>query len=288
MSTVSRRSFLEKAGVTLGTRSRVSPSKDGGPSANGATKRLEANSVVQYGTERRVVESAYKAYADPSKDLELDVVFTDLQGNEHRVPAFWAGEQVWRVRYSPAAAGHYAYRTICSDTANGDLYGQSGWLEGSSYTGDPALRKRGLVRVDADRRHFEHGDGTPFFWLADTWWMGLCKRSRWPEDFQQLASDRVSKGFTVIQIIAALYPDMPPSDVHRANEAGFPWEANYARINPRYFDMADLRIQYLVERGLVPCVVGCRGDLLPLMGIPRMKRHWRNLIARWLVLEKNV
>jgi hypothetical protein len=96
-----------------------------------------------------------------------------------------------------------------------------------------------------------------------------------------LAADRVSKGFTVIQIIAGLYPDMPPFDPRGANEAGFPWQPDYARINPHYFDAADVRIQYLVDRGLLPCVVGCWGYFLPLMGIPKMKKHWRNLIARW-------
>jgi len=77
MSTVSRRSFLEKAGVTLGTLSQVSPAKGGGPPASGTAKRPKAGATVQYGTERCVVEWAYysgKAYADPFNDLEVDVV----------------------------------------------------------------------------------------------------------------------------------------------------------------------------------------------------------------------
>jgi len=111
--------------------------------------------------------------------------------------------------------------------------------------------------------------------------MGLCKRLGWPGEFRQLTAGRVAKGFSVIQIVAGLYPDMPAFDERGANEAGFPWEADYARINPDYFDMADLRIDYLVRSGLVPCVVGCWGYFLRWMGIERMKRHWRNLIARW-------
>ncbi|MGH9662853.1 MAG: DUF4038 domain-containing protein, partial [Bryobacteraceae bacterium] len=89
------------------------------------------------------------------------------------------------------------------------------------------------------------------------------------------------KGFTVVQIVAGLYPDMPPFDPRGANEAGFPWEREFTRINPAYFDMADVRIQYLVDRGIVPCIVGCWGYFLPIMGVPKMKQHWRNLIARW-------
>ncbi len=63
-----------------------------------------------------------------------------------------------------------------------------------------------------------------FCWLADTWWMGLCDRLAWPEDFQRLTADRREKGFNVIQIVAGLYPDMPAFDQRGRNEAGFPWE----------------------------------------------------------------
>ena len=111
--------------------------------------------------------------------------------------------------------------------------------------------------------------------------MGLCQRLRWPGEFRVLAADRVRKGFTVVQIVAGLYPDMPQFDPRGANEAGYPWEKDYARINPAYFDMADLRIQYLVAQGIVPCVVGAWGYYLPLLGLDRMKQHWRNLVARW-------
>jgi len=164
MDRVSRRSFMEKAGIAFGSLSQASSGKAGLPSGE-AAKGSEGKDVVRYGVERFVVEWAYssgKAYSDPFNDLELDVVFTDPHGNEQRVPAFWAGEQVWRIRYSPATTGRYTYRTISSDTTN-----------------------------------------------------------------------------------------------------------------------ADLRIQYLVERGLVPCIVACWGYFLPLMGIKKMKTHWRNLIARW-------
>jgi hypothetical protein len=222
-----------------------------------------------------------KQYKDPFNELDLDVVFQDAQGREHRVPAFWSGENLWTVRYSAPAAGRYAYRTICTDAGNRDLHDRKGELHVSAYSGGNPLYGHGAIRVAADRRHFEHTDGAPFFWLGDTWWMGLTKRFRWPSDFHTLTADRVRKGFSVVQIVAGLYPDMPQFDPRGANEAGYPWETGYARINPAYFDMADLRIQYLVEHGLVPCIVGGWGYYLPLLGIDHMKRHWRYLVSRW-------
>lgn len=287
MEPISRRSFLKNAGIgtlTVGPLVEAQKTKGTVPSGKGSTKASLTPAPTRYAIERCVTEWAYssgKAYSDPFNDVELDVVFTDPQGQGQRVPAFWAGEQIWRIRYAAPAPGRYTYRTVSSDPANPDLHGQSGNLEVSAYTGDNPLIRRGPVRVGGDRLHFEHADGTPFFWLGDTWWMGLCQRLRWPDDFQLLAADRVKKGFTVIQIIASLYPDMPPFDPRGANEAGYPWEANYTHINPRYFDMADLRIQYLVDRGLVPCIVGCWGYFLPIMGVAKVKQHWRNLVARW-------
>ena len=133
----------------------------------------------------------------------------------------------------------------------------------------------------ADRRHFEYTDGTPFFWLGDTWWMGLCHRMRWPEDFQLLAADRKQKGFNVVQIVAGLYPDMHPFDDRGANEAGFPWEKDYARIRPEYFDRADERLQHLVDQGITPCLVGAWGYFMPWMGVDKLDAHWRYLIARY-------
>lgn len=222
-----------------------------------------------------------KAYSDPFNEIELDVIFTAPSGRKQKVPAFWAGGSEWRVRYSPPEVGDYKFQTVCTDTSNSDIHGLTGSLTAIPYSGANPLYRHGMVRVAKDQRHFEQADGTPFFWLGDTWWMGLCKRLRWPDGFQALTSDRVRKGFTVVQIVAGLYPDMPPFDSRGANEAGFPWEPDYARINPAYFDTADLRIEHLADNGIAPCVVGCWGYFLPWMGVRKIKQHWRYIVARW-------
>ena len=225
--------------------------------------------------------SSGKRYADPFADVELDALFTAPDGTERLMPAFWAGGQRWSVRYASSQPGLHRFRTICSDTANAELHGREGNVEIVPYEGRNPLLAHGALRVAVDRRHLEHRDGTPFFWLGDTWWMALCRRLKWPEEFEELVSDRVAKGFTVIQIVAGLYPDMPPFDERGANEAGFPWEPGFGRINPAYFEAADRRIARLVASGLAPCIVGSWGYYLDYMGLDALKKHWRNLIARW-------
>lgn len=222
-----------------------------------------------------------KQYRDPFNEVELDVILTTPSGAEERLPAFWSGGNVWRARYAPSAPGVYRVKSVCSDTSNRDLHGQTLTLHVEPYAGENTLYRHGALRVAGDKRHFEHADGTPFFWLGDTWWMGLCKRMSWPDGFQTLTADRVEKGFTIVQIVAGLYPDMEPFDERGANEAGFPWDREYKSINPAYFDMADVRIQHLADHGLAACIVGFWGYFIPRMGMAKVKQHWRYLIARW-------
>src|SRR5438874_1728389 len=242
--------------------------------ASGFAAAAESHSVeVNHVTE--ITFTSSKPYADPFNEVDLDVLFTTPTGAEARVPAFWAGGQTWRVRYASPEVGEHRFVTACSDAANESLHGVTGVVTISRYAGDIALYRHGPLRVAADKKHFEHADGTPFFWLADTWWMGLTKRLHWPDEFAALTRDRVDKGFDVVQIVAGLYPDMPAFDERGANESGFPWMRDYARINPPYFDAADRRVAYLTDHGIAPCIVGAWGYHLPWLGIDKMKKHWR-------------
>ena len=213
-----------------------------------------------------MVEISFEATAQ-----EIDVAFTQPGGNEVRVPAFWAGGRTWKVRYASPVVGTHKYKAEVLEGA----------VEVEPYKGDNPLYLHGPLRVDKTKRYLEHLDGTPFLWMGDTWWMGLSKRRSWPEDFQKLAGDRKRKGFNLVQIVAGLYPDMPAFDPRGANEAGFPWEKDYARIRSEYFDEADKRILYLVEQGFVPCIVGAWGYHLPWLGLEKMKEHQRYVYARW-------
>jgi hypothetical protein len=243
--------------------------------SNAANFTTEANRPVE------ISFTSEKDYADPFNLVTLDAVVSTPDGRVLRVPAFWAGGKTWRVRYGSPVAGTHTFRTECNDASNPTLHGVSGEIEIKPYTGQNPLFRHGPIHVAADRRHLAHADGTPFFWLGDTWWMGLSKRLGWPGDFQELAADRRTKGFTVIQIVAGLYPDMPAFDERGLGDGGFPWEKLYTGIRPEYFDAADRRIEHLVEQGLMPCIVGCWGYHLPWLGPEKMKQHWRYLIARW-------
>jgi len=234
-----------------------------------------------------VFETSYeseKTYAKPFADVEVNVVFRSGE-RQWIVPAFWAGGSKWTVRFAPPVQGEYRFHVECSDPANADLNGHEQGLRVGAYGGENPLLKHGFLRIAADKRHFEHADGTAFFWLGDTWWKCLCKRLTW-EGFQELTADRKAKGFSVVQIVCGPYPDEGMFEARWENEGGKPYlTRDFSVVNPEYFTYSDRRIEHLVEAGIVPAIVGGwgRGDCdgMAMAGVAGMKRHWRNLIARY-------
>src|SRR5437870_4033833 len=122
--------------------------------------RTEANVAVE------ISFAAQRPHVDPFNDVTLDVTFTDPVGVKRKVPAFWASGDKWKVRYSSSERGLHHWRSGCSDARDAGLHGVEGATEVGAYNGDNPLFRHGPVRVAADKRHLEHADGTPFFWLG--------------------------------------------------------------------------------------------------------------------------
>ena len=248
--------------------------------------RSSASGAEQWAVFETSFTSA-KRYENPFVEVEVDVVFK--QGEKQwKVPAFWAGDKKWTVRFAPPAQGKYTYRVECTDKVNPGLNGKEQALSVAAYAGNNPLLRHGFLRVAEDKRHFEHADGTPFLWLGDTWWKNLCKRMTW-ENFQELTADRKAKGFNAVQIVCGPYPDEHMMEARWENEGGKPYETkDFSVVNPKYFEFADRRIKHLVDSGMVPVIVGGWGrpqgggkSTLAQVGLDGFKRHWRNLIARY-------
>lgn len=68
-------------------------------------KRSEQNCMVEWSFPTK------KEYADPFNEVDLSAVFTDPDGEEKLVCAFWAGGNVWRVRYASHKVRRHHFRT---------------------------------------------------------------------------------------------------------------------------------------------------------------------------------
>jgi len=224
---------------------------------------------------------AGNVHQDPYNQVELEATFKRPDGTSLTVPAFWAGDDLWKIRFSSLQEGEHSFQTVCTEGNDAQLDDVKGQVTVHPYTGDDRLACHGRLCVNPQKTHFEHEDGTPFFWMGDTWWMGLSQRCGWPEGFQKLTRDRADKGFNVVQIIVGPYPDMEAWDPRGRSEGGFPFEEGFERIHLDHFDAADLKIAHLVRQGIVPCIVGMWGYYLPQIGVDKIKRFWRYVAARY-------
>ncbi|HPP09272.1 MAG TPA: DUF4038 domain-containing protein [bacterium] len=229
----------------------------------------------------RLIEFSFRAkekIKDPFNDIEFSAKFTSPSGKTRIVPGFWDSGNVWRIRYSSDEAGIHTFETSSVPSIKG-LSGEKGECKiiKNKNEKNPLYKYGGLT---VSNSKITYANGKDFFWLGDTWWMGLCKRLT-KDGFKTLTRDRTEKGFTVVQIVAGLYPDMDWYDPRGMGEGGFPYKKDFSTVNPRYFKSADWRIQFLCNSGIVPCVVGSWGYYLKLTGIEKMKKHWRYIVARW-------
>ena len=217
-----------------------------------------------------VIEVALGPCGDALDDL-VDVDFRLPGGGRRRVPAFSRAGQ-WVVRYAAAERGEHSYRGAGLPEAAGVLR-----IDGEP---EPGLYATGGLRGAPGGRHLETGAGVPFLWLADTWWDALTDRVT-DAEIAQLAAQRAGQGFSAIQLVAGLYPEMAPFSREGESRSGWAWHPGFTSPNEAWFNDADTRVRLIVDHGLIPCIVGAWGFYLQHMTTDQMVRHWRELIARW-------
>jgi hypothetical protein len=206
--------------------------------------RTAENTVQQWTLFEQTFTSS-RDYDNPVQVVKMHVEFTSPDRNKRTFLAFWDGGRTWRVRFSPDERGRWTYKTICSDEANKGLHSQTGSFQCREYTGDLPLFRHGELRLSKNRRHFEHADGTPFFWLADTVWCGPLFADL--DDWDVFLKDRVTKEFTAIQFVMTQWR-MAKTDAD--GNATFTGNEKVS-VNPAFFQRMDTYVDAINDAGLV-------------------------------------
>ncbi|MBC7319132.1 DUF5060 domain-containing protein, partial [bacterium] len=72
---------------------------------------------MRYVTQNCIIEWSFeseRSYKDPFSEVDVSAVFTEPDGEEKLIPAFWAGGNIWKIRYASPKIGRHKFRTICS------------------------------------------------------------------------------------------------------------------------------------------------------------------------------
>lgn len=153
-------------------------------------------------------------------------------------------------------------------------------IEVMPYSGTNALYLHGGVVFNSKKQAFTYGDGTAFFYLADTWWYGATKRMPFDTAFKTLVKTRKKQGFSVVYLVVGIPPEIAVDSTQAESEGGMPFTRE-GTINQSYFNMVDRKIAYLVDNGLVPCIVGSWGNHIDELGVACMKLLWQEICARY-------
>ncbi|MCF7669255.1 MAG: DUF4038 domain-containing protein [Verrucomicrobia bacterium] len=218
---------------------------------NFSSYAAENGTEVSLWTPYETAFASAESYDNPFQDVDIEVRFTAPSGEVTTVDAFWDGEDVWRVRFSPDELGVWRYTTVSSDSDNGGLHDQDGWFRCIEYKDSNPLYVHGPLRVDKGETYLKHEDGTPFFWLSDTCWGGalLSKKSAWDEYLR----DRKSKEFTVIQFMGTQNIAAAGDAQGRQAYAG----REEIRVDPYFFQRLDERLRAINDMGLVASPTFC-------------------------------
>ncbi|MFC1633535.1 DUF4038 domain-containing protein [Planctomycetota bacterium] len=220
---------------------------------------------VQQWTRFEQMFTSSRDYGNPVQDVKMEVEFTSPGKNKRTFLAFWDGTRKWCVRFSPDEQGKWTYKIACSDKGNNGLHNQTGSFQCRRYKGDLPLFRHGELRLSKNRRHFEHADGKPFFWLADTVWCGPLFADL--DDWNVFLKDRVTKEFTAIQFVMTQWR-MAKKDAD--GNTTFRGEKRVA-VNPAFFQRMDQYVDAINDAGLlaVPVLLwAIRGEENPGYYLP--------------------
>ena len=227
-------------------------------------------------------------------DVELSVLFTHDNGEEITRPAFWDGDNIWKVSFaSPLDNGMWTFKTDCSNSSDKRLHGITGKIKSVPYEGNNPLVSNGLLQMSPGKRNVIHANGRPFLLTGDTPWSIPFRGTT--ESVLTYARDRKSKGFNAALLMSIL-PDRDaegPRD--RFSLGGFELafedikEGNITKMNISYFQHLDSLINILIDHGIVPVYqpvfhgFGWKGkNILGKKMVPEEYAHYcRYLVARY-------
>lgn len=207
-----------------------------------AAQGIKANVVAKWARFEHSFQSK-TSYKDPFSEVTLTVLFSSPAGEIYETRGFWDGGKTWRVRFSPDQLGRWTFRTICSDAANRGLHNLSGAFVCTVPGGSTRFALHGPVQVARDHGHFEHADGTPFFWMADLINGAVCTRDR--EEWEFYARTRAEQNFSVVEIVLAA------RQMSQQTQAGL----NYSIIDPKYFQDLERKLELLQRAGILCALI---------------------------------
>ena len=115
--------------------------------------------------------------------------------------------------------------------------------------------------------------------LCDTWWYGLTQRVD-NKKLEELAKLRVQQGFTTVQMVVGIPPEVGPENPNASSKVGPAWNLR-GEFNQGYLQYSRDRVQHLNSLGLSTILYGAWGQQIEWLGEKRMKDWWSEIVKNF-------
>jgi hypothetical protein len=189
-----------------------------------------------------VFEAAFNGPSggNPYLDVAFDAVFSQ-NSREVRVPGFYDGDGVYRVRFMPDNEGDWSYRTRSKTS---ELDGKTG----SFVATKPSADNHGPVHVH-NKFHFAYADGKPFLSFGTTCYAWTHQ----PLDMQAQTLETLKKSrFNKIRmgVFPKDYPYNVNEPLYACFEEGADGRQDFDRPNPALFRHFEQQVSALCDLGI--------------------------------------
>jgi hypothetical protein len=200
----------------------------------------------------------------------------DAAGKVIEVPGFWDGGSDWKIRFTAPYSGTWKYKTF---SANKDVSQKKGEITVSAWSGEEKNEnpiRHGFIRVNSSEprpgRYFTYSDGTPFLWIADTWW-NWTNRNITFESFKKLADTRSAQGFNLGQLFFAGNGWGPESSL---------LDSAFTHPDIEQIRKVEQMIRYANSKGITVWIHAwwARENMNNTIGGENVRRWWRYVIHR--------
>ena len=177
--------------------------------------------------------------------IDVQVAATFRQGERAiRVPGFYDGDSIYRIRFSPPETGPWHWTTHSNAAA---LNGKAGRFDCIA----PSPGNHGPVRVSSDGFHFVHADGTPFRQIGTTCYSWALQSDA--KCAQTLKTLRTAPFNKLRMLVFPNVPSIATNPFARTGDGPRDWDPT--RFDPVYFLRYEDRIQRLGQLGIQADVI---------------------------------
>ena len=222
---------------------------------SGCANQLPVPEVQQW-TTHEITLNSKASYTNYYTDVEVWAQFTNGKGDTLLRPAFWDGENIWKIRFAPPDTGSTWFWSTYSLPSDKGLSGRKGSLRSVPYSDSNPLLRHGLLRMSEGKRNVIHANGKPFLFVGDTPWSIPFRATT--DQVKIYAADRMKKGFNAA-LLMSVQPDMYAEGPDARNTVlgfarGFDdlHEGHLNKLRPDYFQYLDSLMLILVDHGIVP------------------------------------